>query len=223
MICFFVESGERAQQVAAHLDDARASVDGPFHTHRGEWRGVEARVYTVEHQTDAAYGAARIAQRRGASRLIAITEATLIDEAAEELSLMPGQLVRARAIFDLAPLAPLLRLLSDSAREFPMPLKDGLPTKPLWEGDHDDSAPALGTPPWSIDNPHLSRALYQQRGIALLDRQMAGFAAAATETSIPFFPLVLIRSVHTAEGKVHSVPLQLTDDFERMVGAMMKA
>ncbi|MCC6546972.1 hypothetical protein IT570_07370 [Candidatus Sumerlaeota bacterium] len=222
MICFFVESDERALQLAGHLDAPHGSVDGPFRTQRGTWNGLPARVYTVEQGGDAAYGAARIALRRGATRLIAITESTVVDSAAEELPIMPGQLVRVGKSYDLGGLAPLLRVLPDSARDLPLPLRELLPQRAIFDASRGEDLPAVGTPPWRIDNPNLARALYETRGIALLDRQMSGYAAAAVETEVSFFPLSLICSVSTGDGKIHSVPLQLADDFERFLAALMK-
>ncbi len=209
MITFFLEDLTRARWMAERfLTAGDVFVDGPFRGFEGGYAGGDARVYVVDQGTEAAYAAGRLAARRGAEALIPIAGAEIHGQLAEEAEIMAGSLVPVEASWDLASLEPLLRLLPDSSPEFPLPLADYLPRKPVWRGE--ETGFAAGSLPFAVANPYLAAALHRQLGINLLDRRLSGYASAAMEEKISFRPVCFVSGLLTARGP--ELPSRLSFD-----------
>lgn len=221
MIALFTESLSRARQIARHLSSTSDEVDGPFRLIRGRLEGADASVFVVEQGADAAYVAARIAQRRGAMRLIPIMEGSLIREAGEEWETGPGQLLPVVAVWNLAVLGPLLRILPDSCADFPLPLEAHLPAKAAWSAEGGGDGAVVGTPPWEIGNRFLGRALFRARGIGIVDRQGSGFAEAVADGDATLHPLCLVSSVLGAAQARRIDELQLARDFDAALESLL--
>ena len=218
MIAFFTPSHERSLQVARHLTSATDEVDTVFRTIEGRSHGNRTIVYTVGHGSDAAYAAARVALRRGAVRLIPLLQAGCLAAVAEEKGFGPGDLVPVGAVWDLRALAPVLDLLPDSAREFPIAVE--LPAAPVWLGSSDGIS--LGTLPRASTSLFLYRHLYNSTGTALLDQQASGYADAAMELKCgAFHPIAQVAEVRSSRGVLAGPALQRSRDFDRAIEAIM--
>lgn len=213
---FFIDNAPRGESLARILGLGEKAVDGPFRLYRQP--GGALALWIVEHGADAAYSAARLAARRGAQLLLPISEATLTAAAYRDTELPLGALVPVGKVWDLVTLEPLLHLLPDSARDFPLSLEDHLPAKAFTS--HGGDAPACGTTPRRIRNRHLGDALYRQRRIALLDLQMAGYAAAAADSQIEMRGVCFIVRRHGKNGFESESPLVLEKRFEDQVSEL---
>ncbi len=198
MIAFFAGTAEDAAAIARAFTSVTPEVDGPFHVHRGNWRGEAAAVYLVTEGADMAYAGGRIAARRGAKAMVSVARAVSVR--AEEAPV--GALGPAGAVWDLAGLLPLLRLLPDSAEELPMDPGPLLPEAAVWTADGMEAAPGLGTVPFAVRTPLLLEELRRRRGIGLVDRWSAGLAAAAAEEEVPLRPNVLVEGTVEEGGVV---------------------
>lgn len=217
MIAIFLEDLPRGRALASRFfESKRDVVDGPFRAFDGRIRGERARLWVVNDRADAAYAAARLAIRRGAQSLIPMTEAT----SPGPETAVPGDVLPAGAVWDLAGLEPLLRLLPDSSPEFPIDPAALLPASALWNAE--SGAPGLGTPPFDVRNIHLAEWL-SGRGIHLLDRQAAGYAAAAAETGLPIRPIALVTTLLTPTGPESTFALQIEKTFEEALDLLFSS
>ncbi len=218
MIAFFTASHERSLQVARHLASVTDEVDTVFRTIEGRYHGNRTVVYTVGQGSDAAYAAARVALRRGATRLIPVLHAACLAAVAEEKGLGPGDLVPVGAVWDLRGLAPALDLLPDSAREFPVAVQ--LPGSPAWRGSADGVS--VGTLPGASTSLFLYRHLYNSAGIAVLDLQASGYADAAAELKCgAFHPIAQVAEVRSSREVLTGPALQRSREFDRAIEAIM--
>ncbi|MBI1292257.1 hypothetical protein GC173_13625 [bacterium] len=200
MIAFFVPSAAMFELLGRLLVLPTREVDGAWRYWRSEVAGVPSHAYLVEQGSDSAYGAARVAARRGAKLLIPVLDAVTSAELAEREDLSPGALVAMGALWDLSALKPLLRLLPDSADRLPLELEPLLPQGPCWE---ERTLSALGgaTLPEAVRSPLLAARLRKACAATLFDRQGSGYGDAAVECGLPLRPLAHVAAILDA-GKI---------------------
>lgn len=220
MIAIFVDSYSRMEAVSRHLQSVTREVDGPFRMIRGEAGGAPVDLYAVEGGGDLAYAAGRLAIRRGMRVLVPITEATASRALVEELELEPGGLIAAGTIWDLKRLVPLLRVLGNSCVEMPMELPELLPKEAVHEAAQ---GAAVGTLPFRVGSRFLARALHREREIALLDLQMAGYAAAAKDGGASLRGFCRLARLLGKNGEETKLPLQAEREFEESMAALLGA
>ncbi|CAN5430175.1 hypothetical protein BH09SUM1_BH09SUM1_04440 [soil metagenome] len=219
MIAFFVSDMERAAALSRLLSQRRQEVDGPFQLYRGKLRGSPAAVYAVSGNSDLSYAAAALAARRGATVLVAIAECSIGEPVAEQVEIAPGAALPVSAIHDLRALAPLLRLLPNSADVFPLELGELLPEAAQWTSAVDGVA--VGTLPWRCENPFLAAALHRERGIALLDMRLSGYADGAADFGVELRPIAIVSEVLRVGEVIAPVGLQALRNYEELIGAML--
>lgn len=201
MIALFAPSWDRATRMARHLHSATAEVDGPFRLYKGGIGAVEARVFAVEHGADAAWAAARIAARRGATLMLPLTECLLLAEKrnAPWHEAEPGTCLPVAGCWDLATLEPLMRLLPESAETMPLDPAAMMPRVAVLDLPREGIT--LGTLPWSTRNVTLLRWLHKHHGVGAFDLQLAGYAAAAQEdTGVKIAPMAMVVERLTSRG-----------------------
>ncbi len=217
MIAFFVSGLERARRAAQHLRDFEDGVDGPFRIFHGMVGDAEIRVFVVEPDHSAAYAAARIAARRGAKALSPIVDATATPGVASRAGLAPGAIVPVARVWDLSACGGVMRLLPDSAEEFPVPVDELFPSSPSWKsGD----GVACCTTPLPMRSRLLARETIRRLGDTIFDGQLTAYAAAAADTGIPLRPAALVTRILTRNGMESDVPLRVERGIEEMFAGL---
>lgn len=210
MISFFVDSYTRALQLRPHLRSTTRETDGPFRVIQGRLRGQDVFVYAVEPATpDAAYAAAAMAQRRGATRMTPITGVSVATPEIGGLAI--GQMLPVSAIWNLAGLTPLLRLLPESATE--LPIDPSIPQLPLWR--EDVSGIGVGTVPFAFRNRALLDFLEARCKIVALDARLSGYAACAMEHGVILRPAALIDSFIVGTAVKKDVAMRSEAEVEK--------
>lgn len=219
MIAIFLRDLSGARELAHHFfGDNRPRTDGPFRVLYGDKGRTELRLYVVETGAGA-YAAARLAARRGATKLIPVATAAVEEEVAEQERIETGTLLPVNAIWDLAVLEQAMRLLPDSAETFAVDVKKLLPKKPLWKTKAEGYA--CGTLPFPLRSSLLAQCLYEQHHIALADEHLAGYAKGAADAKVDLHPYAFCPTLLNESDEGAKATLEKGKQLETAFGELL--
>lgn len=178
MIAFLCESPETWLAAGKAMRRMRRGADGPFRVMRGMLGGEEATAWRTEPSADEQYAAARMAVRRGATRLVHLGGADALE------AFEPRRIVRAGRVVDCRGLADLQRIVPDLATELPTSWPDNLEAEEFAEPNDSDGFPGLATMAFPLTVPLLAHAIGERWGATLFDSSACGMCRAAREERV---------------------------------------
>lgn len=211
MIALLAPGEAVARTLAAPLRANETGVDGIFITYHGLLKSAPITIYALppDGGTAAAYAAGKVAHRRGAHTLLTVALTCIGPRTQERYEVELGGVLPITQVNDLSKLAPLLRLLPESAREFPLdPLQLLQGTSPLALAPDGDGA-TLGSLPWETTNAHLLDALSKSGHADLIDLQSHGAARSAKEDGLDCRIIGIIGAILGARSAQRITKLEL--------------